>query len=291
MLRKLDDVLQTDELIIADGAFGTMLQAQGLPAGTLPEAWNIERPETVQAIYRAYADAGAQYVTANTFGGNRPRLAAAGLAEQADELNRLGVILAKEAVGDRAWVGASIGPTGELVEPYGTLSVADLEEIYAAQIRVVAEAGADIILIETQHQVEEAWAAVSAAKAGTALPVFCTFSFNAKGRTMMGLKAEDAARRAEEAGADVVGANCGDGPPAILAALEQMRTATDLPLLAKSNAGIPQAGEGGQALWDVTPEQMVAHARAFVALGARVVGGCCGTTPVYIAAISAALHK
>ncbi|MBN1399497.1 MAG: homocysteine S-methyltransferase family protein [Anaerolineae bacterium] len=290
MLRKLGDVLQTDELILADGAFGTMLQAQGLPAGTLPEAWNVERPEVVQAVYRAYADAGAQYVTANTFGGNRPRLADAGLAEQADELNRLGIALAKDAVGDRVWVGASIGPTGQLVEPYGTLSVAELEAIYADQIRVVAEAGADIILIETQHQVEEACAAVSAAKAETALPVFCTFSFNVKGRTMMGLRAEDAARRAEEAGADVVGANCGDGPPAILAALEQMRTATDLPLLAKPNAGIPQAGEGGQALWDVTPEEMVAHARAFVALGARVIGGCCGTTPAFIAAIRAALR-
>jgi methionine synthase I (cobalamin-dependent) len=107
---------------------------------------------------------------------------------------------------------------------------------------------------------------------------------------MMGLKAEDAARRSQEAGADVVGANCGDGPPAILAALEQMRAATNLPLLAKSNAGVPQAGEGGEAVWDVTPEQMVAHARTFVALGARVVGGCCGTTPAFIAAISAALR-
>jgi 5-methyltetrahydrofolate--homocysteine methyltransferase len=291
MLRTLDQVLQTGEIIIADGAFGTMLQAQGLPAGTLPEAWNVERPEAVQAIYRAYAAAGAQYVTANTFGGNRPRLTDAGLAEQAEELNRLGIALAKDAVGDRAWVGASIGPTGQLVEPYGTLSVADLEEIYAAQIRVVAEAGADIILIETQHQVEEACAAVRVAKAETALPVFCTFSFNAKGRTMMGLKAEDAARQTEEAGADVVGANCGDGPSAILAALEQMRPATGLPLLAKSNAGIPQAGEGGQAIWDVTPEQMMAHARAFVALGARVVGGCCGTTPAFIAAIGAALRE
>jgi 5-methyltetrahydrofolate--homocysteine methyltransferase len=266
-----------------------MLQAAGLPAGALPEVWNVERPEAVQAVHRAYAEAGARYVTANTFGGNGPRLTEAGLADRAEELNRLGVSLAREAVGDDIWVGASIGPTGQLLAPYGTMTVAELEEIYATQIRIVADAGADLILVETQHDVEEASAAVRMAKRETDLPIICGFAFNGQGRTMMGLKAGDAAQRMEADGADVVGANCGDGPAAILAALEQMRQATDLPLLAKSNAGIPQAGEGGQAMWDVTPEQMAEHAREFVALGAKVIGGCCGTTPAFIAAIASAL--
>ena len=282
-------ILASGELIIGDGAFGTMLQVAGLPAGALPEQWNMERPEAVQAVYRAYAEAGAQYVTANTFGGNRPRLAEAGLADRAEELNRLGVQLARQAVGGGVWVGASIGPTGQLMEPYGTMTMAELEEIYATQIRIVAEAGADLILVETQHDIEEACAAVRAAKAETDLPIFCGFAFNGQGRTMMGLRAGEAAQRIQQAGADVVGANCGDGPAAVAAALEQMRQATSLPLLAKSNAGIPQAGEGGEAVWDITPEQMGEHARAFVALGAKVIGGCCGTTPASIAAIKAAL--
>ncbi|MFH1085004.1 MAG: homocysteine S-methyltransferase family protein, partial [Chloroflexota bacterium] len=246
--------------------------------------------EEVQAVYRAYVAAGAQYVTANTFGGNRPRLTEAGLADRLAELNRLGIVLARDAVGDRAWVGASIGPTGQLPEPYGPLSIADLEAIYAEQIAAVAAAGADLILIETQHAGEEAAAAIRMAKAHSNLPVVCGFAFNARGRTMMGLKAADAARLAEEAGADVVGANCGDGPEAVRAALEAMRTATALPLLAKSNAGIPQAGPDGQAVWDVTPAQLAEQARQFVALGARVVGGCCGTNPEYIAAIAAAVR-
>ncbi len=285
----LRQALASDTLIIGDGAFGTLLQARGLPAGTLPEAWNESHPEVVMAIHRAYVEAGADYVTTNSFGGSRARLGEGGLAERTVEINQLAAELARQAVDGRAWVAGSIGPTGRLMEPFGDLSVAEAEELFAEQISGLLEGGVDLLVIETHHDVEEAAAALRMARAHTELPVFCTFAFNAKGRTMMGLRADQAARRMQELGADAVGANCGDGPEAIAAALEQMREATTLPLVAKSNAGIPQMGAGGEALWDVTPEQLAEHARQFVALGAHIVGGCCGSGPAHIAALAAAL--
>lgn len=289
MKESILDALVRGELVIGDGAFGTMLQAAGLPAGMLPEAWNLENPEAVKAVHRAYLEAGAQFMTTNTFGGNRLRLKEAGLDNQIAEINCQGIGLAKEVAGDDAWVAASTGSTGQLLEPYGSLTMVEAEEVYAQQVVMLAEAGADFILVETQHDIEEACCVVRMAKAHTALPVVCSFAFDERGRTMMGLRPEVAAKRALAAGADIVGANCGDGPEAILAALEKMRQATDVPLLAQANAGIPQAGQHGEAVWDVTPEQMAEYAKTFVSLGARIVGGCCGTNPDYIRAISKAL--
>ena len=290
MRENILEALARGEMIVGDGAFGTMLQAKGLPPGTIPEQWNRDNPEAVTSVHQSYLLAGAQILTANTFGGNRPRLQDAGLADDLEELNRLGIALAKGVAGDEAWVGASIGPTGQMLEPYGTLSLADAESIYAEQVAIVAEAGAHVLLLETHHAIEEACAAIRMAKRETTLPVFCTFAFNSKGRTMMGLSPEDAAKQAEEAGADVVGANCGEGPEAIRAALEGMRKVTGLPLMAQANAGIPRADARGQGVWDVTSEEMVEHVRTYISLGARVVGGCCGTDPTFIASMVAALR-
>ena len=289
MRQTISKALQRAKPIIGDGAFGTQLQARGLPAGMMPEVWNEKRPAAVQEVHRAYVEAGADLITANTFGSNRVRLGEVGLAECSAELTRRGARLAREVAGDDVWVAGSVGPTGQLMDPYGPLSVPQAEELFAEQALALAEGGADFILIETHHDIEEACCALRAARQHTGLPVFCTFAFDARGRTMMGLRAGEAARRIEEAGGDAVGANCGQGPAAILAALEGMAGATNLPLIAQANAGIPQVGEGSQTVWDVTPAQMVEHARAFVSLGARIVGGCCGTGPEHIAAIAAAL--
>jgi len=267
------NALAAGQVIVCDGAMGTQLQARGLTAGAMPELWNAEHPEVLTAIHNDYLQAGARIVTSNTFGGNRARLAGAGLADRLAELNRKGVELARAAAGERAWVAGDVGPTGQLLEPYGELAVADAEAIYREQVTVLAEAGADFLLVETMNDIEEALCAVRMARAHTALPVFCTFAFNAKGRTMMGLRPGDAAQRAAEAGADAVGANCGEGPDAVLAALTGMREAVNLPLIAQSNAGIPQVGAEEATVWDTTPEQMADHARAFVEAGARVVGG------------------
>jgi len=276
-------------IILGDGAIGTMLQAKGLPAGKLPEVWNLEQPDAVRDVHRAYLAAGARFVTTNTFGGNRLRLREGGLEDRLFEINRLGAALAKDAVGDRAWVAGSIGPTGRLMDPLGPLTAEEAEELFAEQIEALIAGGADVIKIETQHDVDEACAAVRAAKAVSSLPVICSFSFNAKGRTMMGLRAKRAAQESIEAGADVVGANCGDGPEAVRAALEGMREVATVPLFAQPNAGIPAAGRGAEATWDVTPESLAEYVAGYVELGARVVSGCCGTSPAYVAAIAARL--
>lgn len=284
------EALERGDILTCDGAMGTMLQRYNIPPGTMPELWNADRPEVILEIHRAYLAAGAQIITANTFGGNRIRMAGAGLGERSAELSRKGIYLAREAAGAEAWVAADLGPTGQIMEPYGELSVAQAEEVFAEQVAAVAEAGADLILIETQHDIEEATCIIRMAKKHSSLPVFCTFAFDQRGRTMMGLRPADAAARVQEAGGDAVGANCGAGPDAVSVALQGMRTTTILPLIAQANAGIPQVSEGARTTWDVTPEQMAAKAREFVALGARVVGGCCGTEPEHIAAIAAALR-
>lgn len=291
MRESIQEALTRGGVIVCDGAMGTQLQARGLPAGVISEAWNDERPEVIRQVLREYLEAGAQILTANTFGANRLRLRNSALAGRAAELARLGVRLAREVAGNQAWVAGDVGPTGEILEPFGPLSVAEAEEAYAEQAEALSEAGADLILVETQHDLEEASCAVRAAKQHTTLPVFCTFAFNGKGRTMMGLRPELAAQRALELGADAVGTNCGDGPAAILVALREMRGASSLPLIAQSNAGLPQLSAGGQASWDVTAEQMAEYARQYVELGARIIGGCCGTAPSHIAAIAAALRQ
>ena len=287
----LRTVLESDELIIGDGAFGTLCQERGLPPGVMPEAWNETQPEDVMAIHRSYVEAGAHYVTTNTFGGSRPRLTEGGLGDRVFEINRLAAELARQATDGRAWVAGTVGPTGRLMEPYGDLSVAEAETVFEEQIAGLLAGGVDLLVIETHHDIGEVGAALRVARKQTDLPIFCTFAFNPKGRTMMGLRAAQAATEMEALGADAVGANCGDGPAAIAAALQQMRDATTLPLVAKSNAGIPQAGPDGQAIWDVEPAQLAEHAREFVSLGARVIGGCCGSSPSHIAAIAAALSR
>jgi 5-methyltetrahydrofolate--homocysteine methyltransferase len=172
-------VLARGDNLVGDGAMGTMLQAAGLPAGMMPEAWNADNPEAVRQVHRAYLAAGAQIITTNTFGGSRLRLAEAGLAERTVELNRLGAALAREIAGDQAWVAGSVGPTGQIMEPYGDLAADTAEEVFAEQIRALAEGGADLIKIETQHDIEEA-SPPSPPPARNDLPILCSFTFNTK---------------------------------------------------------------------------------------------------------------
>ncbi len=291
MKASLIQALQNGDIIVGDGAMGTTLHVQGLPAGVLPELWNIENPQVIRQVHLDYIAAGAQFITTNTLNCNIPMMREAGLAERRLELARAGARIALEAAASQVWVGASLGPTGQLLEPLGSLTINELETDYRQQVEVFAETGVDFLKMETHQDIEEACAAVRMAKRYTHLPVWCTFAFNTRGRTLMGLRAADAARRLQEEGADIVGANCGEGPAAIEAALRAMRSATSLPLAAQSNAGIPQLGEGGHTIWDVDPEQMGIYAKSFIALGAQLLSGCCGTTPAYIVAIAQAVHN
>jgi 5-methyltetrahydrofolate--homocysteine methyltransferase len=267
-------------LVIADGAMGTMLQAEGLPVGECPELWNIAHPERVAGIHRAYIAAGAQIVLTNTFGGSRPKLARYGLASRVGEMNRAAVEVARSA--GSVLVAASVGPTGHILEPYGEASPSEVEEAFAEQM--VALADADVLWIETMTDLREAHIAVAAARSVASRPVAVTFTFEegARGpRTMMGVSPEDLAQELPDA--DVVGVNCGT-VDVCLGAIAELRKRTDKPLAGRPNAGRPRLVEH-QTVFPTTPERFAEETAPLQEMVA-VLGGCCGTTPQHIRALS-----
>jgi methionine synthase I (cobalamin-dependent) len=283
--------LASGDILIADGATGTMLQDAGLPTGMPGEAWVLDRPDEILNLHRAYAEAGSQLILTSTFGGTRPRLKAAGLDPQVTEISRRAAELARKAAGEDRYVGGDIGPTGEMMLPLGKLTHGLAVEIFAEQAAALAAGGADCIYIETMSDLNEAKAAVEGARQVCDLPVFCTFSFDHHGRTGMGLSPAQAAQAMAEMGVGATGANCGHAPEEVLDFLPQMsQAAPGALLIAKPNAGIPRR-IGRQFVYDATPERMAELAEQFVELGARIVGACCGSSPEQIAAIAAALQK
>ncbi len=284
------DRLASGQVLIADGATGTMLQSAGLPTGVPGEAWVLDRPEQILALHRAYLEAGSQLILTTTFGGSRARLAKAGLDHQVEAINRRAAELARQAAGDEAYVGGDIGPTGEMMQPLGKLTYETAVEFFAEQARALAAGGVDVIYIETMSDLNEARAAVQGAQQACDLPVFCTFSFDTRGRTNMGVRPSQAAQTMAALGVAAVGANCGHAPEEVLEILPQMREAApEAYLIAKPNAGIPRMVQR-QVVYDATPERMAELARQYVELGARIVGACCGSSPAHISAIAAAIH-
>ncbi|MFN0170039.1 MAG: homocysteine S-methyltransferase family protein [Bryobacteraceae bacterium] len=282
------------EILISDGAIGTFLQATGLSPGECPESWCLSHPDVVKAIAEAYIAAGSDLVETNSFGGSCFKLKPYGLADQVRAINIAAARLAKEAMGDRGFVAASIGPTGHIVEDEGgDVTSGALYEAFREQAVALAEGGADAICVETMSSLAEAVQAVKAVKENTRLPVICTFTFEAgaKGfRTMMGVKPDRAAREAAAAGADIVGANCGNGIDNMIEITRHMRaSAPGVPILIHSNAGAPVV-EGGRTVFRETPEYMAAKTRDLIEAGANIVGGCCGTTPEHIAAMVKAVR-
>ncbi len=280
------------EILISDGAMGTFLHAKGLQAGECPESWCISHPDVVKGIAEAYLAAGADIVETNSFGGNAFKLKAYGMAARVPELNRAAAALARSAVGAKGFVAASIGPTGHIVEEEGGDVTADeLYEAFKAQAIALEEGGADAICVETMSSLVEAVQAVKASRENTRLPVMCTFTFEpgARGfRTMMGLKPDRAAREAVAAGAGVIGSNCGNGIVNMIEITRQMRAAVpSTPILIHANAGAPVV-EDGRTLFKDTPEFMASHVKELVTAGANIIGGCCGTNPRHIEAISQA---
>ena len=286
--------LASGEVLIADGATGTMLLEAGLPTGTPGEAWVLERPEVIMQLHRAYVEAGSQIILTTTFGGTRARLKAAGLDVQVGEINRCAAELARQVVGVDRYVAGDIGPTGEMMVPIGPLTYEAAVELFAEQAQALAAGGADCIYVETMSDLNEAKAAVEGARQGCDLPVFCTFSFDTHGRTSMGVSPTQAAQAMAALGVPAIGANCGHAPEEVLDFLPQMRQAAPdaeaIALIAKPNAGLPRLVKR-QVVYDATPERMAELARRYVELGARIVGTCCGSSPAHIAAIAAAIHE
>lgn len=283
--------LKSGPVIVADGAMGTMLQAAGLPAGTSPEAWLLDNPDAVMGVHRAYVEAGAELILTCTFGGNGIRLKRSGLAERVAEVNHRAVEIARRAAAGQAYVAGDIGPLGELLAPLGKLTYEEAVAIFAEQAQALVEAGVDVLYIETMADLNEARAAVEGARrADESIPVTVTLSFDTRGRTNMGVRPEQAAETLLALGVAAVGANCGHSLEMTLEALEKMHAcAPQAALIAKPNAGLPRM-VGRQEVYDATPEAMADYALKYVAAGARIVGGCCGSTPEHIRAIARALR-
>jgi 5-methyltetrahydrofolate--homocysteine methyltransferase len=285
------------EVLVNDGAMGTMLQAAGLPPGACPEEWNVTHPEKVQAIHAAYFEAGSNMVQTNSFGGSRPKLALYGYQDRVRELNRRAVELAREAAPPGGLVAFVVGPSGKMVAPLGDATYEMLVDVFTEQTLAALEGGPDAIFIETMSDPAEARAGIEAAKAVCSLPVIATMTFNQgpQGfRTMMGTDPRAAAHAMADAGADIIGTNCGSVTVRDMAAIiTSMREERDGALyLAQANAGTPRL-EGGRTIYDLAPEEMAAEVPTLLDAGANIVGGCCGTTPEHIRLIAAcvALHS
>lgn len=281
--------------IVADGAMGTMLMANGLEFGDPPELWNLEHPELIRRVQRAYLEAGAQILLTNTFGGNRLRLELHGRADRVDQLNRTAAVLARVEATDAdhpAIVAGDLGPTGQLMAAIGgTLTPEIAREVFAEQAHALAAGGADIMWVETMSDVDEAVAAILGAKdAAPHLPVIATMSFDTRGHTMMGVSPERAAAALLEAGAAAIGGNCGNGPDELVPVIERMREAfPGAILVAKGNVGMPQL-VGMAVQYETTPATMADFARRFRDAGARIIGACCGSTPPHLQAMAEALR-
>lgn len=285
----LIDELIAGGTVLTDGAWGTELQERGLAAGEMPDAWNLERPERVEAVARAYVEAGSRVILTNTFRANRIALGRHAVADRVVEVNRAGVEISRRAAGDRARVFASMGPSGKLLMT-GQVDEETLRDCFEEQARGLAEGGADAIVVETMTDLVEARLAVEAAKA-TGLPVVGCMVFDSgkkRDRTMMGVTPQQAAEELTRYGVDVVGANCGTGVEDYVPICRSLSAATWLPIWIKANAGLPQI-RAGEVVYDTTPEQFASHLDALVEAGARFVGGCCGTNPKFIEALAARL--
>jgi 5-methyltetrahydrofolate--homocysteine methyltransferase len=290
-MNKFLERLQSGGPLVADGATGTNLQKMGIQPGTPPEDLVLDRPELVLQLESAFVAAGSDLILTCTFGGTRLRMRDSKYADRAPEINARAVELARKAAAARpdVLVAGSIGPTGLLMKPFGPLSVEAATATFAEQARALAEGGVDLLVIETMFAYEEADTAFLGARSVTDLPIVVSFSYDRGVRTMMGVKPSEMIKRYKEMGAVVVGANCGTTLENMEKIQQEYAAAEPgIPRWAKPNAGQPRTVDG-TAVYDLTPAQMAEYALKYVALGARVVGGCCGSTPEHIAAVARAV--
>lgn len=277
--------LKNHKILISDGAWGTLLQEQGLQPGECPESWNLDQPDKVRAVAQAYIDAGSDMVETNSFGGSSFKLKHYGLENKAFEINQKAAQLSREAAGNEGIVLGSVGPTG-IILMMGEVSEQELYESFKEQVTGLAKGGADAICIETMTDLAEAKLAIKAAKEHTDLEVICTMTFDktldGDFRTMMGVSVEQMTSELIEAGADIIGTNCGNGMKNMIAIVEKIRAIDpDIPILVHANAGLPHLCDG-KNVFDETPEITASFVPRLISAGANIIGGCCGTTPDHI---------
>lgn len=278
-------------LVLTDGAWGTQMQARGLDVGACPDEWNLSNPQAVEQVARAYVDAGSRVIITNTFGATSFCLARHGLQDKVVEINRAGAEISRRAAADRAKVFASMGPSGVMLM-MGEATSDQVRDAFAAQAQALAEGGADALVVETMSDPAEAKLAVEAART-TGLPVVACMVFDSgkdHDRTMMGTTPEEAAQLLEEAGADCIGSNCGQGIEGFLPICRRLHEATDLPIWIKANAGLPKM-VAGETVYTQTPEGFADHVPGLIEAGAAFVGGCCGTSPDFIQAVQKRLAE
>jgi 5-methyltetrahydrofolate--homocysteine methyltransferase len=276
-------------VLLADGATGTNYQNMGIEPGVAPEEWVIDAPDRVRELHRRFVEAGSDIVLTCSFGATTPRLADGPLAGRTTEVNTRAAALAREAAGDDRLVAGSLGPTGQLVEPYGVLTPETCIAAFAEQAQALAAGGVDLLVLETFFALEEALWAIEGVQEVTDLPLVASFSFDQGTHTMMGLSPTDVVAAVEPLGVAALGANCGrslDDTDAIVT--EFLAAALTVPLWVKPNAGVPRI-VGDAVVYDADPERLAEHVRDYVDRGARIVGGCCGSTPEHIAAIARVL--
>jgi 5-methyltetrahydrofolate--homocysteine methyltransferase len=276
------------EILLVDGATGTMLMERGLAPGECPESVNLAFHNIVTDVAREYFNAGAMIIETNTFGASPLKLLQYGLADKTEEINHKAVMAAREAVASLAYVAGSVGPTGRTLKPHGDVDPTDVYRGYLRQIKALADAGVDVICVETMTDLNEATLAIEAAKTvARTLPVMATMTFDKTPRgyfTIMGVDIPTAVKGLTEAGASIIGSNCGHGSDQMLEITKEFRRHTQLPLLIQPNAGVPEL-QGNTAVYPETPEYMAEMAKEILEAGASLFGGCCGTTPAHIRAI------
>ncbi len=291
-VKGLKDILASwlrKRIVILDGAMGTMLQERGLRPGECPELFGLEHPEVLEEIHGLYVEAGADIIQTNTFGANRFKLAEYGLQDRVAEVNKAAVRVAKKVAGSKALVAIDIGPTGRLLRPAGDATFDELYEAFREQVLAGAEAGADVVSIETMTDLGELRAAVIAARENTDLPILAHLTFEPNKRTLMGTTPGGAALALEALGVTALGANCSGGPEELLGVIEEMARVTQAFLSVEPNAGLPRL-EGEKVIFPESPESMARHALRLREGGANIIGGCCGTTPAHIRAMAEALR-
>jgi 5-methyltetrahydrofolate--homocysteine methyltransferase len=288
------DRLRAGDVLVGDGAWGTQLMARGLEPGESPESVNLANPAALIEIATLYVEAGAELITTNTFGGSPHKLAAYGLADRTEEINRMAVETLKQVVAGRAFISGSVGPTGAIVRPYGDTDPEVLAEGFRRQTAALIEAGADVICVETMIDLTEARLAIEAARAHSAsIPIIATMTFDVTPRgyfTMMGSSVEQVCAGLVEAGANVIGSNCGNGSDRMVEIAREFSTHATVPVAIQSNAGLPEHRDG-ELVYPESPEFMAARVGDLIDLGVRIIGGCCGTGPEHIAAIRAAVDS